>query len=135
MKGAEKKEKRVEYVVKVLRAKDFTEKSKLDTNVAFDMEVNGIKIYGCWLKEGTSKEGKDYSVISLPSQKGKDGKPQYQDVCFPVTKEFREKLYQELMDCYHHEKEKRMKKNASQQNHYQNRGVGERKTKSELPFR
>ena len=72
MKGAEKKEKRVEYVVKVLRVKDFTEKSKLDSNVAFDMEVNGIKIYGCWFKEGTSKDGKDYSVISLPSKKGKD---------------------------------------------------------------
>ena len=72
MKGAEKKEKRVEYVVKVLRANDFTEKSKLDTNLASDMEVNGIKIYGCWLKGGTSKNGKDYSVISLPSQKGKD---------------------------------------------------------------
>ena len=42
MKGAEKKEKRVEYDVKVLRSKDFTEKSKLDTNVAFDMEVNDI---------------------------------------------------------------------------------------------
>ena len=84
-------------------------------------------------------KGKDSEFVAMPSylakQKGKDGKPQYQDVCFPVTKEFREKLYQELMDCYHHEKEKRMKKNASQQNHYQNRGVGERKTKSELPFR
>ena len=65
MKGVEKKEK-VEYVVNVLRAKDFTEKSKLDTNVAFDMEINGIKIYGCWLKEGTSKDGKDYSVIWFP---------------------------------------------------------------------
>ena len=37
MKGAEKKVKRVEYVVNVLRAKDFTEKSKLDTKVAFEM--------------------------------------------------------------------------------------------------
>ena len=96
MKGAEKKEKRVEYVVKVLRAKDFTEKSKLDTNVAFDMEVNGIKIYGCWFKEGTSKDGKDYSVISLPSQKGKDGN-YYNVAWFPISKELTKEIRYQIV--------------------------------------
>lgn len=84
-------------------------------------------------------KGKDKEFVAMPSylakQKGEDGKPQYQDVCFPVTKEFREKLYQGLMDCYHREKDKGMKKNTPQQNHFQNRGVGEKKTKTELPFR
>ena len=94
MKGAEKKEK-IEYVVKVLRAKDFTEKSKLDTNVAFDMEVNGIKIYGCWLKEGTSKDGKDYSVISLPSHKGKDG-DYYSVAWFPISKELTKEIREQI---------------------------------------
>ena len=97
MKGAEKKEKIVEYVVKVLRAKDFTEKSKLDTNVAFDMEVNGIKIYGCWFKEGTSKEGKDYSVISLPSQKGKDGN-YYSVAWFPISKELTKEIREQIVN-------------------------------------
>ena len=97
MKGAEKKEKRVEYVVKVLRAKDFTEKSKLDTNVAFDMEVNGIKIYGCWLKEGISKDGKDYSVISLPSQKGKDGN-YYSVAWFPISKELTKEIREQIVN-------------------------------------
>ena len=97
MKGAEKKEKRVEYVVKVLRAKDFTEKSKLDTNVAFDMEVNGIKIYGCWFKEGTSKDGKDYSVISLPSQKGKDGN-YYSVAWFPISKELIKEIREQIVN-------------------------------------
>ena len=97
MKGAEKKEKRVEYVVKVLRAKDFTEKSKLDTNVAFDMEVNGIKIYGCWFKEGTSKDGKDYSVISLPSQKGKDGN-YYSVAWFPISKELTKEIREQIVN-------------------------------------
>ena len=97
MKGAEKKEKRVEYVVKVLRAKDFTEKSKLDTNVAFDMEVNGIKIYGCWFKEGTSKDGKDYSVISLPSQKGKDGN-YYSVAWFPISKELTKDIREQIVN-------------------------------------
>ena len=97
MKGAEKKEKRVEYVVKVLRAKDFTEKSKLDTNVAFDMEVNDIKIYGCWLKEGTSKDGKDYSIISLPSQKGKDGN-YYSVAWFPISKELTKEIREQIVN-------------------------------------
>jgi len=31
----------------------------------------------------------------------------YQDVCYPVTKEFREKLYGEVMKTYEEEKEKK----------------------------
>lgn len=96
MKGAEKKE-RVEYDVKVLRAKDFTEKSKLDTNVAFDMEVNGIKIYGCWFKEGSNKNGKDYSLISLPSQKGKDDK-YYSVAWFPISKELTKEIRKQIVN-------------------------------------
>ena len=96
MKGAEKKEKRVDYVVNVLRAKDFTEKSKLDTNVAFDMEVNGIKIYGCWLKEGTGKDGKEYSLISLPSQKAKDGN-YYSVAWFPISKELTKEIREQIV--------------------------------------
>ena len=99
MKGVEKKEKRVDYVVNVLRAKDLTENSKLDTNVAFDMEVNGIKIYGCWLKEGPGKDGKEYSLISLPSKKGKD-ENYYSVAWFPIsmelTKEIREQIVKML---------------------------------------
>ena len=96
MKGVEKKEKRVDYVVNVLRAKDFTENSKLDTNVAFDMEVNGIKIYGCWLKEGTGKDGKEYSLISLPSQKGKDGN-YYSVAWFPISKELTKEIREQIV--------------------------------------
>ena len=96
MKGAEKKEKRVEYDVNVLRAKDFTENSKLDTNVAFDMEVNGIKIYGCWLKEGTGKDGKEYSLISLPSQKVKDGN-YYSVTWFPISKELTKEIREQIV--------------------------------------
>ena len=95
MKGAEKKEKRVDYVVNVLRAKDLTDKSKLDTNVAFDMEVNGIKIYGCWLKEGTGKDGKEYSLVSLPSQKGKDGN-YYSVAWFPISKELTKEIREQI---------------------------------------
>ena len=96
MKGAEKKEKRVEYDVNVLRAKDFTENSKLDTNVAFDMEVNDIKIYWCWFKEGTDKDGKEYSLVSLPSQKGKDGN-YYSVAWFPISKELTKEIREQIV--------------------------------------
>ena len=96
MKGAEKKEKRVDYVANVLRAKDLTEKSKLDTNVSFDMEVNGIKIYGCWFKEGTGKDGKEYSLISLPSQKGKD-ENYYSVAWFPISKELTKEIREQIV--------------------------------------
>ena len=97
MKGVEKKEKRVDYVVNVLRAKDLTEKSNLDTNVAFDMEVNGIKIYGCWLKEGTGKDGKEYSLISLPSKKGKDGN-YYNVAWFPISEELTKEIREQIVN-------------------------------------
>ena len=84
-------------------------------------------------------KGKEKEFVAMPSylakQKGKDGKPQYQDVCFPVTKEFREKLYQKLMDCYHQEKVKGMKKEGSQQDHQQFGSVRDVKKDNELPFR
>ena len=54
-------------------------------------------------------KGKEKEFVAMPSHKvkqvGKDGKPVYQDICFPVTKEFREKLYDAILDCYRQEKE------------------------------
>lgn len=71
MKGSTKtKGETVNYDVKVTRAKEIDEKT-----VVFDMIVNGVTIYGCWYREGTSaKTGKDYQMISFPSQKSNDGK-------------------------------------------------------------
>lgn len=67
-------------------------------------------------------KGRESEFVAMPSymakQNGKDEKPQYQDVCFPVTKEFREKMYDVIMECYQHEKTKimnqKMKHTASQ---------------------
>lgn len=54
-------------------------------------------------------KGKEKEFVAMPSykakQSGKDGKPKYQDVCFPVTKEFREKLYDTIIAAYKQEKE------------------------------
>ena len=50
-------------------------------------------------------QGKDNVFVAMPSyrtkQKDKDGKAGYKDICFPVTKEFREKLYGEVIESYY----------------------------------
>lgn len=49
-------------------------------------------------------QGKEKIFVSMPSYKTKQvdeqGKPIYQDVCYPVTKDFREKLYNEIISEY-----------------------------------
>lgn len=55
-------------------------------------------------------QGKENIFVSMPAYKTKQndeqGKPIYQDVCYPVTKEFREKLYAEIVKEYEQAKEK-----------------------------
>lgn len=82
-------------------------------------------------------QGKEKEFVAMPSymarQSGKGGKPQYQDVCFPVTKEFREKLYNEIMECYQQEKEKAMTQGMAQAETQSMARSGSRQ--QELPFR
>lgn len=77
-------------------------------------------------------QGREREFVAMPSymakQNGKDEKPQYQDVCFPVTKEFREKLYDSIMECYQQEKtkimNKKMKQTASMRIEVSEKGMG-----------
>ena len=89
MKGSQKKtlETKRDFECVVTRAKEVKEGT-----VAFDMEVNGVKIYGCWYKEGTNKE---YQIVNLPQEKGKDGE-YYSIVWFPMSKEVREDIIDQL---------------------------------------
>lgn len=84
-------------------------------------------------------QGKEKEFVAMPSYKakqtGKDGKPQYQDVCFPVTKEFREKLYAAIMDCYQQEKEKVMDQGRTQAETQSYQRTESRQPDRELPFR
>ena len=68
------------------------------------LEREGSNILGLALNGG----GKAF--VAMPSYKtnqtDEKGKPRYQDVCFPVTKEFREKLYGEILKTYKQEKER-----------------------------
>lgn len=92
MKGSQKKsnETKREYECIVTRAKEIKEGT-----VAFDMEVNGVKIYGCWYKEGTNKNGKEYQIVNLPQEKGGDGK-YYSIAWIPMSKEVRENIIEQL---------------------------------------
>lgn len=89
MKGSTKKETANNYDVKVTRAKEFD-----NGNVAFDMVVNGVTIYGCWYREG-EKDGKEYEIINFPSQKGKDDK-YYNIAWFKIEDELKTDIIAQL---------------------------------------
>ncbi len=54
-------------------------------------------------------QGKETEFVAMPSHKtGKNdskGKPEYVDICYPVTKEFRSELYGEILDTYRQDRE------------------------------
>ena len=56
-------------------------------------------------------EGKNGLFVAMPSYKtkqtDKEGKSVYQDVCYPITKEFREKLFDTLKAAYEQAKEQK----------------------------
>lgn len=81
LKGKKKEEKTYTYEVEVTRAKE------IKGSYAFDMRVNGVMIYGCWLKE--TKDGNNF--VSFPSYKGTDGK-YYSHVYFKVTDELQDEI-------------------------------------------
>ena len=53
--------------------------------IFFDMEVNGVTIYGCSYRELERKDGSgSFAKIGFPSKKGKDDK-YYNEAYFPVS--------------------------------------------------
>ena len=82
-------------------------------------------------------KGKEKEFVAMPSHKlkqaGKDGKPVYQDVCYPVTKEFREKLYDTILDCYRQEKD--LASERGQLLAQSQARMQRRESDKELPFR
>ena len=62
--------------------------------------------------------GKEKVFVAMPSyktkQKDENGKDIYQDICYPVTKEFREKLYSEIERAYAEAKEKQQEQAKEQ---------------------
>lgn len=83
----EKKEAKQEYVVKV----DAARTTKNDSIVMIDLDINGVKVKSCMLKEvectkdGTAhKKGDICYVVNFPSEKGKNGK-WYNTVWCPLS--------------------------------------------------
>ena len=87
-------------------------------------------------------QGKDKVFVAMPSYKTKQtdeqGKAVYQDVCYPVTKEFREKLYAEIVSQYEKAKEQsenKAKEAAQTQAQEQAKDQYMKVDGKELPFR
>lgn len=59
-------------------------------------------------------QGKENLFVAMPSyktkQKDEQGKAIYQDICYPVTKEFREVLYREVIDLYNAARDRNVSK-------------------------
>jgi DNA-binding cell septation regulator SpoVG len=87
MFNSEKKtEDKVNYECTVLAVR----KTKYEDRVMFDMDVNGVKIYSCVLKEVTvKKDGEKYKkgdkcyMINMPQEKS--GDKWYDRVWFPIS--------------------------------------------------
>ena len=61
--------------ITVKRAKDFSDDEK--TCFAIDIEVNGVTIYNCWYREGTKRDGEEYSMVAFPSREDPKNKGKY----------------------------------------------------------
>lgn len=90
MKGSTKEKNTQTYDVKVTRAKEIKEGS-----VVFDMVVNGITIYSCWYREGKDKNGKDYTMVSFPSQQADNGK-YYNHCWFKIEDDVKNNIIEQL---------------------------------------
>ncbi len=64
-------------------------------------------------------QGKEKVFVAMPSYKTKqvddNGKAVYQDICYPVTKEFRDKLFTEIEKAYVEAKEKQQSENKEKE--------------------
>lgn len=87
---------KLEYEVNVVTFEKEGSSIKGLARIFFDNEfiVNNVSILS----------SKDVEFVSMPSYKtsqvDKDGRAIYQDVCYPVTKEFREELYENIFSQY-----------------------------------
>lgn len=85
-------------------------------------------------------QGKNNVFVAMPAYKTKQtdeqGKVIFQDVCYPVTKEFRQKLYDEIIQTYEQEKTKQLdhSQNKSEEKAKEENGFSQT-AKYESPFR
>ncbi len=84
-------------------------------------------------------QGKNSLFVAMPSYKtsqiDENGKPIYQDVCFPITKEFREKLYGDIIETYEREMKKRQEQSQQPGRPLNRREQYQMAHRDERPFR
>ena len=87
MFGTKEKEVKQEYVIKV----DAARTTKNDYIIMVDLDINGVKVKSCMLKEvECKKDGKTHKagdicyVVNFPSEKGHNGK-WYNTVWCPLS--------------------------------------------------
>lgn len=89
------------YSIKVTEVNFEDSKVKAYASLVFE---NCFKIGNISILEG--KDGTEF--VSMPryktNQTDDQGRAVYQDICFPITKEFRDKLYGDIMEAYRAEK-------------------------------
>ena len=83
-------------------------------------------------------EGKNGMFVSMPSSKYQDrnGEVQYKDICHPVTRDFREKLYGAILDGFEKERlkdeaEDKSEDKAENKTEFEGEVVGEPEAKAE----
>lgn len=80
-KEEKKMENNMKYAVKVSNVKKITNRAGC---YRFQLEVNGVNIYGMKYIHYTTKAGKEGDLISFPSYKGRDGE-YYNNCWFPCV--------------------------------------------------
>lgn len=94
--------------------------------------VASITIDDCFVVKGILiMEGKNGLFMSMPTKKNATG--EYKDICFPITKEARQQIIDEIMKQYNNLDEE--SKNIQQEREaIQNEGSYEEVFGGELPF-
>ena len=87
------------------------------------LAMASLTIGGCFAVRGVKVvQGRNGPFVSMPQ--AKDGKGEYQDVCFPISKEVREQVSKLVLDKYNAQKDKAQPQNTAPQrttNHYPSR--------------
>ena len=89
-----------EYYVQVVNNKDLSNTTKAFVRLVIDdvFVVNQIAV---------KKSLAGNNFVAMPSQRRMvDGKPEYQDICYPVTKEFHDELYGDIMKQFEQNRDK-----------------------------
>ena len=93
-------ENKTNYNIKVINARQ----TKNESIVMVDLNVNGVKIYSCILKEvictkdtEAHKKGDVCTLLNLPQEKGTDGK-YYDRVWFPITNKMIDDVRKQVED-------------------------------------